>query len=50
MEFTGVTVANPSVTIQWRSEDFTLTVGFDDNGKVIAMWLIKPECYPGGCE
>jgi hypothetical protein len=51
MEFTGVTVANQRVTIQWRSEDFTLTVGIGSNGKIIAMWLILPECYPASdCE
>jgi hypothetical protein len=50
IEFTGVSVANQRITIQWRLEDFTLTVGFDGNGKIIAMWLILPECYPGGCE
>lgn len=50
VEFTGVTVANQRVTIEWRLEEFTLTVGLDGKGKVIAMWLILPECYPGACE
>jgi hypothetical protein len=50
MEFTGVSVANQRATIQWRLEEFTLTVGFDVHGKVIAMWLILPECYPRDCE
>jgi hypothetical protein len=48
-EFTGVTVANKRVTMQWKKEDFTLTVGLDNAGRVSAMWLILPECY-GGCE
>lgn len=43
MEFSGVTVADQRATLQWRSEEFTLTVGFDAQGKVIAMWLILPE-------
>jgi hypothetical protein len=50
MEFTGVSVANQRVTIQWNSEEFTLTAGISSNGKVVAMWLILPECYPGDCE
>ena len=49
-EFTGISVANQRVDIQWRLEDFTLSVGIDSNGKVIAMWLMLPECYPEGCE
>jgi hypothetical protein len=51
MEFTGVTVANQRVTIQWGSEDFTFTIGIGSNGKIIAMWLMLPECYPASdCE
>ena len=49
-EFTGVTGAHHTATVQWRSDEFTLTVGFNDEGKVTAMWLILPECYPDGCD
>ncbi len=49
-EFTGVSVAYKRVTIQWLSEEFTLSVGLNDKGKIIAMWLILPECYHGDCE
>jgi len=48
-EFTGVTVANQRATIQWKQEEFTLSIGFNSDGKVNAMWLLLPECY-GGCE
>jgi hypothetical protein len=41
-EFTGVSVANKRVIIQWGLEGFTLTVGLDGNGKVTAMWLMMP--------
>lgn len=50
--FTGVQVSSEYkvATIQWQSEEFTLRVGFDPNGKIDAMWLQLPECYPDGCE
>lgn len=50
MEFSGVTASTQRVTLQWRSEEFTLNVGLDEAGKVAALWLILPECYPGPCE
>ncbi len=50
--FTGVQDKNEYqvATIQWQSWDFTLRVGFNAAGKVDAMWLILPECYPDGCD
>ena len=50
-EFTGVQEANEYrvATIQWQSWDFTLRAGFGADGKIDAMWLILPECYPDGC-
>jgi len=50
MEFTGVKATGQYVTIQWKLEDFTLRVGLEKNGKISAMWLILPECYPHGCD
>ena len=50
--FTGVQEKNEYqvATIQWQSWDFTLRVGFNAAGTIDAMWLILPECYPGGCD
>lgn len=50
--FTGVQEKNEYqvATIQWKSWDFTLRVGFNTAGKIDAMWLILPECYPDGCD
>ena len=50
MEFTGVMSGYKRVTIQWESEEFTLTAGLNKEGKIFALWLILPECYPGPCE
>ena len=49
-EFTGVDAVSQRIILQWASEEFTLTAGFDDAGKIIALWLILPECYPEPCE
>ncbi len=49
-DFMGVMGVNKRVTIQWDLEEFTLTVGLDNKGKISAMWLILPEWYPDGCE
>jgi hypothetical protein len=38
------------VTLQWKSMEFTLTAGLDAEGKIIALRLQPPECYPGGCK
>jgi hypothetical protein len=38
-----------TVAIQWASEDFSLTVQFNDQGKIISMWLNLPECYRDDC-
>lgn len=50
--FTGVQEKSEYqvATLQWQSWDFTLRVGFNAAGKVDAMWLILPECYPSGCD
>lgn len=37
------------IVLQWRSEDFSLVVGISDIGKIVAMQLTVPECYPSGC-
>lgn len=50
MDFMGVSSALRRITIQWKSQDFTLTIGLDDQGKISALWLLLPECYPDGCE
>ena len=50
MEFSGVTAAQRRAVFQWKSEEFTLTAGLDSDDRIIALWLILPECYPGGCE
>jgi hypothetical protein len=44
-EMPGVRTA----TLQWASLEFTLVAGLDVSGKIIALQLSPPECYPGGC-
>lgn len=39
-----------TAVVQWTPIEFTLTAGFDSQGKIIALSLDSPECYPGGCE
>jgi hypothetical protein len=48
-DFTGVPGVR-QIFLQWRSEDFSLIVGFDSTGKIIGMQLFPPECLPGGCK
>jgi hypothetical protein len=48
-EFAGV-AADRQVDVQWKSQEFTLTIGFNVRGKIMALWLVPPECYPGECE
>jgi hypothetical protein len=36
--------------VQWKSLDFTLTAGLDDQGRILALSLRPPSCYPGGCK
>jgi hypothetical protein len=38
-----------TATLQWTPLEFTLTAGFDAGGRIIALSLSPPECYPGGC-
>ncbi len=38
------------VTIQWREPEYTLTAGLDDRGRIISLWLLRPECFPGECD
>ena len=40
---------NHRVIIQWKNLEYTLTAGFDENGKIVSLWLIRPECFPGEC-
>jgi hypothetical protein len=47
-EFTGVANSH-RVRIQWRSIEFTLTAGFTETGRIAALWLLSPECYPAEC-
>jgi hypothetical protein len=37
------------VMIQWTPMEFTLLAGLDDHGRIIALRLSLPECYPDGC-
>jgi hypothetical protein len=39
-----------TATIQWTPMEFTLTAGLDAQGKIIALRLRPPSCYPGGCK
>lgn len=36
--------------VQWMKLDFTLTAGLDAGGKIVALRLRLPSCYPGGCQ
>jgi hypothetical protein len=40
---------NHRVKIQWKEPEYTLTAGLDANGKIVSLWLMRPECYPGEC-
>ncbi len=35
------------VTIQWASPEYTLTAGIDERGRIVSLWLLRPECFPG---
>ena len=39
-----------TATVQWMKLDFTLIAGLDSQGRIIAMQLRLPSCYPGGCK
>jgi hypothetical protein len=39
-----------TVVVQWTPIEFTLTAGLDSQGRIIALRLSPPECYPGGCQ
>lgn len=39
-----------TATIQWTPMEFTLTAGLDAEGRIIALRLRPPECFPGGCK
>ena len=49
-EFTGIGAVSQRIKLQWASQEFTLTAGLNDAGRIIALWLILPECYPDPCE
>jgi hypothetical protein len=38
-----------TAVVQWTPIEFTLTAGFDSQGRIIALRLSPPECYPGEC-
>lgn len=38
---------NNRVTIQWKEPEYTLTAGLDDRGRIVSLWLLRPECFPG---
>ncbi len=40
---------NETAVVQWTPIEFTLTAGFDSLGRIVALRLSPPECYPGGC-
>lgn len=40
---------NHRVTIQWEEPEYTLTAGLDDRGRIVSLWLMRPECFPGEC-
>jgi hypothetical protein len=44
-----LTPGSQIAVLQWSSLEFTLTAGLDAEGKVVALRLRPPECYPGGC-
>jgi hypothetical protein len=39
-----------TATVQWTPMEFTLTAGLDADGRIIAIQLRPPSCYPGGCK
>jgi hypothetical protein len=39
-----------TAVVQWSPIEFTLNAGFDNQGRIIALRLNPPECYPGGCQ
>jgi hypothetical protein len=41
---------NHRVRIQWQDPEYTLTAGLDDHGRVVSLWLLRPECFPGECD
>jgi len=41
---------NETATVQWTPIEFTLTAGLDSAGRIVALRLQPPECYPGGCQ
>ncbi len=47
--FSAVPGAQTAV-VQWTAIEFTLTAGLDSQGRIIALNLDPPECYPGGCQ
>jgi hypothetical protein len=38
------------VVIQWASPEYTLSAGLDDQGKIVSLCLLRPECFPGECK
>jgi hypothetical protein len=48
-EFMGLAQSH-LIVLQWKSVDFTLMVGFNQDGKIAALMLMPPECYPGDCD
>jgi hypothetical protein len=38
-----------TAVVQWTPIEFTLTAGFNNGGRIIALSLSPPECYPGEC-
>jgi hypothetical protein len=48
-EFMGMEQSH-LVTLQWKSLEFTLMAGLNSSGKIEALQLMPPECYPGDCE
>jgi hypothetical protein len=39
-----------TAVVQWTPIEFTLTAGIDSQGRIIALRLSPPECYPGECQ
>jgi hypothetical protein len=48
-EFMGIGQSH-LIVLQWKSVEFTLMVGFNQDGKIAALMLMPPECYPGDCD
>jgi hypothetical protein len=38
------------IVLQWKTLEFTLMIGLNQGGKIEALMLMPPECYPGDCE